>query len=609
MAGRKRKTAKDWAAENEDFEVRKKASDGLECETLVCKYCSVEINLKGKAWDRVHEHASSKRHEMLKERYLKRMADGKQQLTLYDTEARSRNREKEHEGAVYDLVRAMSYSGIPLHQAGTFLGQFMKKYCPALRTMPGYVQLSNKYLVDVYQDHMSFVKSLITGKKFCFIIDESPDVLGRPAVNTLISFFNDSSGKKTVFLVDTCLVKASNSTTLGFVLDRVLRELDKNWVDVIGLSSDSTNYMNKLYNDLKPYNPKLLHFNDVCHLIHIAIEFALKSDEFDVLRKVIIKFGAVFKHANKLEQHFKEICLSNGLPEKELVKPSVVVKIRWYSFYESALCTLKLWRYLMIFIDHSDTKGEKVTKLLQLLGNNENRQNLYVKLIFVIEVLKPIHSIQKHLESDEPLLHQMNHIVSIDLQTEMTKYIDDFTLFHEVTSVINILPLAQAESLKADFKVFGHCLCDKWQATCHRNLSPEVSGPNGIWKQAVILDPFLKGCQSQTLHSYTQLFELVTDMPSIENEFQMYLLQPVPENPELTAIEFWRNAVQVFPQLSQAALDLLCISTGSVDVERSFSKLRKVQHPTRSSMSPETLRMVMTMYFNQDIQEHFKNYD
>ena len=197
-AGRKRKSPKDWAAENDNFCVKKRKSDGSDSETdaLVCKYCSVEINISGKGWDRVNEHIGSKRHAKLKENYVKRMAEGKQQLTLYDSEVRSKAREKQHEGAVYDFVRALSFSGISFYQASSFLGQFVKKYCPALRSMPGHIQLSSKYLVKVYQEHMSFVKSLIEDKKFSFIIDESPDVLGRPAVNTLISFYDDSRGKK-----------------------------------------------------------------------------------------------------------------------------------------------------------------------------------------------------------------------------------------------------------------------------------------------------------------------------------------------------------------------------------------------------------------------------
>ena len=140
-------------------------------------------------------------------------------------------------------------------------------------------------------------------------------------------------------------------------MSRVLSNIDKEWTDVIGLASDSTNYINKLYNDLLPFNSKLIHFNDVCHLVHVATDHALHCDEFDVLRRVVIKFGSVFKHANKLEQHFKEICLINGLPEAELKKLSVVVMIRWYSFFESSLTTLKLWWYLLMFLDHPGTDG------------------------------------------------------------------------------------------------------------------------------------------------------------------------------------------------------------------------------------------------------------
>ena len=78
-----------------------------------------------------------------------------------------------------------------------------------------------------------------------------------------------------------------------------------------------------------------------------------------------------------------------------------------------------------------------------------------VKLIFVIELLKSIHALQKVLESGEPLLHKMCHIVSINLQMEMTKYTGPYTLIDEVSAVINILPVVQADQLKADFRVFG----------------------------------------------------------------------------------------------------------------------------------------------------------
>lgn len=64
-----------------------------------------------------------------------------------------------------------------------------------------------------------------------------------------------------------------------------------------------------------------------------------------------------------------------------------------------------------------------------------------------------------------------------------------------------------------------------------------------------------------------------------------------------------------YPVLAQAALQLIEHKYRSVDAERSFSKLRNVQHPNHTSMDPNTLRMQMTLHFNQDYEGHFANYD
>ena len=65
-----------------------------------------------------------------------------------------------------------------------------------------------------------------------------------------------------------------------------------------------------------------------------------------------------------------------------------------------------------------------------------------------------------------------------------------------------MLSPSEVQVMKSDFCVFGQCLSGKWQDTCQRNLLQEVSGPNELWKQAVILDPFLKVCQVQSFNSY-----------------------------------------------------------------------------------------------------------
>ena len=411
-----------------------------------------------------------------------------------------------------------------------------------------------------------------------------------------------------VALVDTSIMASCNSTSVALLLSQALKKVDKDWLDVIGLSTDSAAYMQKLFADVKTaYNPKILHFNDVAHLIHVAIDTALHSQSMDSLRKVVTKFGAVFKHASKLEQSFRSLCLRNGLDKVH--KPPAVVPTRWYSFYECAIAIKCLWRYLLLFVDlPASQASEKVKTLCELLGDTRNRQLLYAKLIFLLEVLNPIHQIQKEFESTKPLLHRMYHLVCVNLQSEISKYGGEFSLGIETTTVLNMFTEHDTAVVKSDIFEFGKCLSDKWQDTTSRNVQGEVKL---LWKNAVVLDPFLKSGQSRNFENYCSMFSLVLtddELPKIEKEFPLYLNEPTPDNLELEILEYWKGMQVLYPCLSLAALQLLSISTGSCDVERSFSLMRNIQQPNRASMHADTLCMEMVLHFNKDIESHFANY-
>ena len=57
----------------------------------------------------------------------------------------------------------------------------------------------------------------------------------------------------------------------------------------------------------------------------------------------------------------------------------------------------------------------------------------------------------------------------------------------------------------------------------------------------------------------------------MEVEFQLYVSHPLPNDPELAALEFWKGIVQQLPTLSEVALFILGIPVTSASVERSFS--------------------------------------
>jgi hypothetical protein len=609
---RKRKRATDWAKEfSDDLETReKKRNTENDSETtLVCRYCSVEIDVdpKKKPWDRIKEHLASSRHKRLKENYKKRI-DANKQLTLFETEVRQRKKEKEAESATHDFVRALSYSAISLNHADGFLGKLFKRYCPAARCMPTRRQLEQKYLPEVYAQHKELIKQKINNRKLSIISDESPEVLGRPAVNTLFCYHNKEKNTKEVVLADTSILRAVNSTSLSVLLSKVLGEYGKGFRDVMAISSDSAEYLSKLVRDLQmSYNQKLLHIKDIPHLIHVAIDFAIQSKAMADIRQVVIKFGAIFKHAAKLERLFYQICQGNGLSDEETCKPPAVVPTRWFSFYHSATITRRMWQHLLTFIDSPQCQGENANALKTLLGDDKHRQFLLIKLVFLLENLGPVHEIQKELESGDPMLHRMYHKVNVQLQTEIaTKASEDISLGTETTTLLSVLSASDARILKNTLIDFNQTLARKWQATCERNLNPDVCGSEGIWKKAIVLDPFLKPSQSQSFSNYLSMFEIVEDDHTVlESEFNNYLHEPCPENPEIKILTYWKGVTQLYPKLSDAALQLLSLPNGSADVERSFSKLRKLQDPTRARMNESTLCMQMTLYVNQELEERF----
>ena len=118
-----------------------------------------------------------------------------------------------------------------------------------------------------------------------------------------------------------------------------------------------------------------------------------------------------------------------------------------------------------------------------------------------------------------------------------------------------------------------------------------------------MLDPF---SLSNNFEGYSKMFSLVASIsPDLQKEFEYYFTEPVPTNPEIKIMDYWKKRKILYSNLSDAAVQLLSISTGSCDVERLFSLMRNVQQPNQSCMSEKTLCMELTLYYNKDLDQSF----
>ncbi|CAN7940673.1 unnamed protein product [Ixodes pacificus] len=208
---RKRKTLDDWCKENEDLQIATKDSEGS--RTLVWKYCNIEMvtDPAKKPYDRIREHLASSRHKKFKMSTQEAEKVGTSQPTLFDVSCRQRAKETEADGVIHDFVRALAYSGISMNQANRPLGEFVRKCCNAVKTMPTGQGLRLKDLKEAFDKDMVKICDDMRAVKVSVIVDETPDITGVPTINTRLCYYSLKTMKKQVVLVDFDRVNASNS--------------------------------------------------------------------------------------------------------------------------------------------------------------------------------------------------------------------------------------------------------------------------------------------------------------------------------------------------------------------------------------------------------------
>jgi DNA-binding ferritin-like protein (Dps family) len=386
-------------------------------EVLFCKYCSYEVNMDNRPSDAIRAHMKTDKHNKLKDAELKREKEGKQ-LTLTQSICRSKVMEKKTEGFIHDFVRAACFGAIPREKADKYIAILMKKYVPSAKSLPQRHQIRDKYLPEVYESHVKAIKN----KKLSLIIDECPQISGRPALNVLISYFDSEIKDKRILLIKTSIIENTKSTTILNDLLILLEEFSLTFNDVLAICSDSAEYMKKLVSDIKTnYNNSLFHITDVSHLIHISVMKSLKSQFFNETENSIVKIGAIFKTSNKLciqyVSHLNKFVIDAKLTPR-------AIESRWWSVLKTSKVIRDQWQYICNFFDHLNLDNtslinKKVEKIISLLGHNEKRRIHYLKITHLVECFSRIEEIEKQLEVSAPNSHKFYDLLNVHLKNEI----------------------------------------------------------------------------------------------------------------------------------------------------------------------------------------------
>lgn len=172
-----------------------------------------------------------------------------------------------------------------------------------------------------------------------------------------------------------------------------------------------------------------------------------------------------------------------------------------------------------------------------------------------------------------------------------------------VKAVLAMLPRKISIMVKDSTDTLWEALSNKWNATCVWDLPETEKGQLtqiDMLRLARALDLHQKRLLGTCFEEYRDLFLLVPSaLGPVYEGFFHYMKENDPGNCADLFMSW--SKCNNYPHLKTAVPSMLCMPTGSCNVECLFSKLRYLQTPSRSSVSDELLKISAMLFINKDI--------
>ncbi|XP_045575856.1 CGG triplet repeat-binding protein 1 [Salmo salar] len=155
----------------------------------------------------INSHFESAKHMRMSEQFPQQ-----RQITMTEVVAGKTVASAERIMICEDWVRTCTAVNMPLSKSDHHsMRQFLKEKVINGSAIPGYHQLQEKYLGDVYLKVKEELKQHLAGKPVAVIFDETPDVEVRCVLNILITpLEKDTSGRSLAYLAETVFLEQCN---------------------------------------------------------------------------------------------------------------------------------------------------------------------------------------------------------------------------------------------------------------------------------------------------------------------------------------------------------------------------------------------------------------
>lgn len=141
----------------------------------------------------------------------------------------------------------MTVSNIPIEKV-PLIYPFLLKHCKQGGSCPGTADGLRYYATNVYEKHRLSIKAALSGKPLALIVDETTDASSRSVLNIIAIILQpiaDGNPGCKPMLINTVVLDACNSTTVGQAVITTVIEYGIAYNDIRFLMSDNARYMRK----------------------------------------------------------------------------------------------------------------------------------------------------------------------------------------------------------------------------------------------------------------------------------------------------------------------------------------------------------------------------
>lgn len=472
--------------------------------------------------------------------------------------------------------------------------------------------------------------SKLKRNKFSVISDESTDISTQKSSCIVVRFYDDNSKQiiskfwELSKIFDSSNPDLANEGATGKNLfNALIKSFEKEDIPVtnlIGFAADGCSVMmgenNSVSSRLKEYCPGVIIMKCVCHSAHLCASSACKELPRrceDLAREIY----AFFKSSSKRQCQFAEFQNFFALKPHKMLHPS---QTRWLSLVAVVERILEQWDALKLFFT-STWLNEKLIST-EIIFKNLNEPFIKLYFNFLAWILPKFTDFNKSFQSESVMItllndkvHEIyrdillcflnrNYVMQNELQTinldNKEKWLKNEQMYLGVR-VMNDLKHDEISKNKSELNIFYNT-CRNFLITSAKEIKKRYCINDPILSKLHVLHP-TNAASSKFRESFPSMFPLIELLPRIVPNENVSLIQKIDDqwrslpgkfnelDLTLPVDKFWSelHVCPDFKELSQLALDTLCIPHSNAQCERVFSHVNLMKTKIRNKLMIETV--------------------